>query len=100
MADNQASGTIQAIQSAGLPLGVAQHGIVVVASNCMKDGIIHIKDGSQFATNTQIPVEEAKVAAQKLADFFDGKTLRKAEYVPSHSITRQNVDQFAAACSY
>ncbi len=100
MADNQASGTIQAIQSAGLPLGVAQKGIVVVASNCMKDGIIHIKDGSQFATNTQIPVEEANVAAQKLADFFDGKKLQKAEYVPSHSITRQNVDQYAAACSY
>ena len=100
MADNQASGTIQAIQSAGVPLGVADKGIVVVASNCMKDGILHIKDGTQYATNTQIPTEEAQVAAAKIADFFNGRTLQKAEYVPIHSITRQNLDQFAQACSY
>lgn len=100
MADNQASGAIQAIRSAGLPLGVKNHGIVVVASNCMKDGIVHIKDGSQYATNTQIPVEEAKVAAAKMADFFSGKTLQKQELVPSQSITAANVDKFAKACSY
>lgn len=100
MADNQASGAIQAIQSAGLPLGVAQKGIVVVASNCMKDGIEHIKAGSQFATNTQIPVEEAKLAAAQVNAFLSGKTLQKQELVPIHTITKANVDEFAAACSY
>lgn len=100
MADNQATGAIQAIKSAGLRVGVKNHGIVVVASNCMKDGIVHIKDGSQYATNTQIPVEEAKIAAAKVADFFSGKPLQKQELVPSHSITAANVDEFAAACSY
>ena len=100
MADNQASGAIQAIQSASLPLGTKDHGMVVVASNCMKDGIVHIKDGTQYATNTQIPVEEAKIAASKLADYFSGKPLQKQEIVPSHSITAANVDEFAQACSY
>lgn len=100
MADNQATGAIQAIKSAGVPLGVKNRGIVVVASNCMKDGMVHIKDGSQYATNTQIPVEEAKIAAAKVADFFSGKTLQKQELVPSHSITAANVDEFAEACSY
>jgi len=100
MADNQAAGSIQAIQSAGVPLGVAEKGIVVVGSNCMKDGVVHIKDGSQYGTNTQIPTEEAQVAAAKVADFFNGKTLLKAEYVPSQAITRQNLEQFAQACSY
>jgi ribose transport system substrate-binding protein len=100
MADNQASGAIQAIQSAGLPLGAKDHGIVVVASNCMKDGIVHIKDGTQYATNTQIPVEEAGIAATKLADFLSGKPLKKEELVPSHSITAANVSEFAQACSY
>lgn len=100
MADNQATGAIQAIKSAGLPLGVKDHEIVVVASNCMKDGIEHIKDGSQYATNTQIPVEEAKIAAAKLVDFFSGKALQKQELIPSHSITAANVDEFAQACSY
>ena len=41
--------------SAGLKLGVANKGIVVVGSNCMKDGMINIKSGKQFATATQIP---------------------------------------------
>jgi ABC-type sugar transport system substrate-binding protein len=100
MADNQASGAIQAIQSASLPLGTKDRGMVVVASNCMKDGIVHIKDGTQYATNTQIPVEEAKIAASKLADYFSGKPLQKQEIVPSHSITAANVDEFAQACSY
>src|SRR5262249_60642631 len=61
MADNQATGSIQAVESAGLKLGVADKGIVVVASNCMKDGMVHIKSGQQYATATQIPTEEAEV---------------------------------------
>ena len=36
MADNQAMGAIRAIESAGLKIGVANTGIVVVASNCMR----------------------------------------------------------------
>ena len=43
MADNQATGAIRAIESAGLKLGVANKGIVVVASNCMKDGVVNIR---------------------------------------------------------
>ena len=100
MADNMAGAAIEAIQQAGLPVGTGEKGIVVVSSNCMKEGIQHIKDGTQFATNTQIPVEEARIAAQKIADYFDGKTLEKNEYVPISVITRANVDQFAGPCSY
>ena len=100
MADNQAGAAIQAIQSAGLPLGIADKGIIVVSSNCMKDGIVHIKDGSQYATNTQIPTEEARLAFAKLVEFFDGKTLNRDELVPIHSITKDNVAEFAAGCSY
>ncbi len=100
MADNQASGAILAIQSAGFPIGVAQKGIVVVASNCMKDGIEHIRAGTQYATNTQVPVEEARVAAVKLADFFVGRQLAHEELVPIHTITAANVAEFAQGCSY
>jgi ABC-type sugar transport system substrate-binding protein len=100
MADNQATGAIQAIESAGLKLGVANKGIVVVGSNCMKDGILHIKAGKQFATATQIPTEEAEVAAKKIAAHFNGQKLQKYELVPVHGITRENVDQFATGCSY
>ena len=100
MADNQATGAIQAIESAGLKLGVANNGIVVVGSNCMKDGILHIKSGQQYATATQIPTEEAEVAAKKVASYFNGEKLKKYELVPVFGITKENVDKFASGCSY
>ena len=100
MADNQATGSINAVQSAGLALGVDNKGIVVVASNCMKDGIVHIKSGEQYGTATQIPTEEAETAAKKVATYFSGQSLRKYEIIPVYGITKDNVDQFAAGCSY
>jgi len=100
MADNQATGSINAVQSAGLTLGVGNKGIVVVASNCMNDGIVHIKSGEQYGTATQIPTEEAETAAKKVAEHFNGQSLRKYELIPVYGITKDNVDQFAAGCSY
>ena len=89
MADNQATGSIQAIESAGLKLGVANKGIVVVASNCMKDGMIHIKSGQQFGTATQIPTEEAEITAKKVAAFFNGEKMKKYEIVDSTGSPRR-----------
>jgi ribose transport system substrate-binding protein len=100
MADNQATGSINAVQSAGLTLGVDNKGIVVVASNCMKDGIVHIKSGEQYGTATQIPTEEAETAAKKVATYFSGQSLKKYEIIPVYGITKDNVEQFAAGCSY
>lgn len=100
MADNQATGIINAVQSAGVPLGVANKGIVVVGSNCMKDGIVHIRSGEQYGTATQIPTEEATYAAKKVTAYFDGGKLTKYDIIPVYGITKDNVDQFAAGCSY
>ena len=66
----------------------------------MKDGIIHVKAGQQYSTGTQIPTHEATIAAKKIADYFDGKKMKKYEYVRSYAITRKNVGSYAAACSY
>lgn len=98
MADNQATGSIQAIESAGLNAG--GKGVVVVSSNCMKDGMINIKSGKQFATATQIPTEEAAAAAKKISAFFSGEQLKKYEIVPVFGISKANLDQFTAGCSY
>jgi ribose transport system substrate-binding protein len=100
MADNQATGAINAVQSAGLPLGIAKKGIVVVASNCMKDGIVHIRSGEQYGTATQIPTEEAEYAAKKVTAYFNGGQLKKYDIIPVYGITKDNVDKFAAGCSY
>jgi len=100
MADNQATGAIQAVESAGLKLGVKNKGIIVVASNCMKDGMIHIKSGEQYSTATQIPTEEATFAAEKIAAYFNGEKLKKDEIVTSYGITQANLSKYAEACSY
>jgi ribose transport system substrate-binding protein len=100
MADNQATGSIQAVESAGLKLGVANKGIVIVGSNCMKDGIVHIKSGEQYGTATQIPTEEAEATAKKVIGHFNGEPLKKYELVPVHGVTKENVDQFTVGCSY
>jgi ribose transport system substrate-binding protein len=100
MADNQATGAIQAVKSAGLTLGPANKGIVVVASNCMKDGIIHIRSGEQYGTATQIPTEEAEFAAKRVAAHFNGEKLNKNEIIKTYGITKKNVEEFAKGCSY
>jgi ribose transport system substrate-binding protein len=100
MADNQATGSINAVESAGLKLGAANKGIVIVASNCMKDGIIHIRSGQQFGTATQIPTEEAEYAAKKAVGHFNGDALKPYDIIPVYGITKENVDKFAAGCSY
>ena len=84
----------------GLALGLDKKGVVVVASNCMKDGIVHINSGQQYSTATQIPTQEAEAAAQKVAAYFGGEKLKKHEIVPVYGITKENVAQFAAGCSY
>src|SRR4029078_6804423 len=100
MRDNQATGSINAIEAAGMKTGVANKGVVVVASNCMKDGIIHIKSGHQYGTATQIPTEEAEVAVKKVAAHFNGEKLKKYEMVPVHGVTKENGERFATGCSY
>ena len=72
----------------------------MVASNCMKDGVLNIRSGQQYGTATQIPTEEAEVAAKKAAAHFNGEKLKKYELVPVYGITKENVEQFAAGCSY
>jgi ABC-type sugar transport system substrate-binding protein len=100
MADNQAAGIIQAIEAAGLKLGTAKDGIVVVGSNCMKEGIQNIRAGKQYSTNTQIPTQEGRAAAERIASHFDGKSLKKWEILPIEAITTKNVDRYAEACTY
>lgn len=100
MADNMATGVIQAVQSARLKIGVQSKGIVVVSSNCMKDGIANIRNGLQYSTNTQLPIEEAATAVRLIADYFNGKSLKQSEIIPAYSVTKSNVETYEKECSY
>lgn len=100
MADNMSFGVLQAARAAGIKVGTADHGLVVLSSNCMKFGIEPIRKGEQYATATVLPTRTAKVAADVIADYFEGKTPPKNTYLKVTEITKANVDKYAAACTY
>jgi ribose transport system substrate-binding protein len=100
MADNQAAAVIQAAKSASIPLGVEKGHLIVVGSNCLKQGIAGIKAGEQYSTGTQVPARTGLKAAEMIADHFNGKTLPKNEILPVETITKTNVDKWEGACSY
>ena len=54
MADNQAVAAIRAAEAANVPLGVDKGELIVVGSNCLRQGIEMIKAGKQYSTGIQI----------------------------------------------
>jgi ABC-type sugar transport system substrate-binding protein len=100
MADNQAAAIVQAAKAAGIPLGIEKGKLIVVGSNCLKQGIAGIKAGEQYSTGTQVPTRTGLKAAEMIADHFNGKTLPKQEILPVETITKANVDQWEAACTF
>jgi ABC-type sugar transport system substrate-binding protein len=100
MADNQAAAIVQAAKAASIPLGIENGKLIVVGSNCLKQGIAGIKAGEQYSTGTQVPTRTGLKAAEMIADHFNGKTLPKKEILPVETITKANVAQWEEACSY
>ncbi|HEY1364723.1 MAG TPA: sugar ABC transporter substrate-binding protein [Xanthobacteraceae bacterium] len=100
MADNQAVAVIQAAKAASIPLGLQKGQLIVVGSNCLKQGIAAIKAGEQYSTGTQVPTRTGLKAADMIADYFNGKSLPKKEILPVETVTRANVDKWEEACSY
>jgi ribose transport system substrate-binding protein len=100
MADNQAAAIVQAAKAASIPLGIEKGKLIVIGSNCLKQGIAGIKAGEQYSTGTQVPTRTGLKAADMIADHFNGKTLPKKEILPVETITKANVAQWEEACSY
>ena len=101
MNDTLANASIQAIQAAGLKPGVKAGEIVVVGGNCQSVGIENIKNGTMTATIFDDPRQEGALAADKVADYFNGAKLDKTYFLGSaETITAANVASFEKPCSY
>jgi ABC-type sugar transport system substrate-binding protein len=100
MADNQAAAVVQAAKSAGIPLGTDKGKLIVVGSNCLKQGIAGIKAGDQYSTGIQIPTRTGSRAAELVTDYFNGKPLPKPEILPVETVTKANIDKWEAPCTY
>jgi ribose transport system substrate-binding protein len=100
MADNQAVAAMKAAQAAGIAVGSGPKQLAFVGGNCLKEGIDAIKAGQMFATVSQIPSDVGKLAADAVNDYFAGKTLPKNDLLPVEMITKANVAQWQAPCTY
>ncbi len=100
MADNQAVAAIKAAQAAGISVGFGPKQLAVVGGNCLKEGIDAIKAGQMYATISQIPTDLGRKEADAVNDYFAGKTLPKNDLLPVELITKANVDQWQARCTY
>ena len=100
MADNQAVAIIQAVKAAGLTPGIGAKDVIVVSSNCYKDGVAAIKAGTLFSTASQVPTIAGKRAAEAANEHFNGKTLPPRIIIPVDLINKDNIDKWAEACSF
>ena len=72
----------------------------MLGMNCNRDGIQAIKDGREYSTATQPPVRMGEKAADVVADYFDGKIPPKQVVLDVEAIDKNNIDKFAAGCTY
>ena len=72
----------------------------MVGGNCQAPGVKNVEAGKQAATLLMLPVEEGKLTAARVKDYFDGKKPEKVTYLPTETITKANIAQHAQACSY
>lgn len=100
MNDVVANGAIQAAEAAGVKVGTASGNLIVVGGNCQAPGVKNIEAGKQAATLLMLPVEEGKLTAARVKDFFEGKKPEKITFLPTEPITKANIAQHAQACSY
>lgn len=100
MADNQAVAAIRAAEAAGIPVGLQPKQLVVVSSNCLKEGIDSIKAGKLYSTLSQIPTDLGVKTADTVNDYFTGKKLPKQVLLPVETIAKTNVAQWEKKCTY
>jgi ABC-type sugar transport system substrate-binding protein len=100
MADNQAAAAIRAAEAASIAVGGNSKQLIVVGGNCLKEGLDAIKAGKMQSTITQIPTELGIRAADVINEYFSGKKLPKEDLLPLATVTKANVAQWEAPCTY
>ena len=99
MADHMAAGIIQAAQQAGIPVGVDNKGLIVVASNCFEVGMVNIANGSQYGTATQAPVPTAQFALPLIEKVLAGQEIPRHSLSTEVRVTKENVEEMKAVCA-
>ncbi len=97
MMDPFATQVIQAIEAGGQKPG---QDVLVFSSSCTKDGIQAVRDGKLFATVDNGPIKIAEAASKVVLQVLRGERTAKTIYTPSQVVTKENVEQHAASCTF
>jgi ribose transport system substrate-binding protein len=100
MADNQAVAAIKAAEAASIAVGTGAKQLIVLGGNCQKEGLDALSAGKMYSTVSQIPTDLGRRTADVASDFFAGKKLAKTELLPVELITKANLAQWQAPCTY
>ncbi len=100
MADNQAVAAIKAAEAAGIAVGTGPKQLMLFGGNCLKEGIDAIRSGKMVSSVSQIPTDVGHRAADVIGEYFSGKIPPKDVLLPVELITKDNLAQWAAACTY
>ncbi|HUW20045.1 MAG TPA: sugar ABC transporter substrate-binding protein [Sedimentisphaerales bacterium] len=90
--DPSALGAISALESAG-----RLKNVTVVTVDGSAEGVAAIKAGKLLSSSAQFPKEMGRIAAEKMYEHLEGKTVAKDIKVRVELVTRENADSFLAA---
>jgi ribose transport system substrate-binding protein len=90
--DPSALGAVSALESAG-----RLKDVTVVTVDGSAEGVAAIKAGKLLSSSAQFPKEMGRIAAQKMYEHLEGKTVAKDIKVRVELVTKENADSFLAA---
>jgi ABC-type sugar transport system substrate-binding protein len=97
---SMAAATAQTAEQAGLTAGTKKGDVVVAGLNCDSTSIEAVKNGTMYATTSQGPVSESKVAVATAIELLEGKEVPESVEVPNEPIYKSNVAKFEKECDY
>jgi ribose transport system substrate-binding protein len=100
MNDDQTVAIVHAAEAANVPLGLKPGQVIVIGGNCSKQGLDLIEAGKQYSTGVQGPSRTGSGAADLVNDYFEGKPLKKYNYLPVETITKANIAKWEKICTY
>ncbi|WP_294569116.1 sugar ABC transporter substrate-binding protein [uncultured Arthrobacter sp.] len=99
MSDDLANAIIQTAKQAGVTVGAANKGLVVVSSNCYKVGIDNIEAGDQYGTSTESPGRYSEFVQKWVNEYLTKGSIEKEIIQEEVRITRANVGEWKDTCS-
>lgn len=100
MNDLLALGVIKAAEQSGVPVGVENGGLVVVGGNCLAPGVAAVREGKLFTSGTQTPGPEAEEVVKHTIAMLEGKEQPKTVTIKEYKITKANLKEFEAQCTF